>query len=138
VEDSIIPVEKSNQGKVSKKPVKKINRSIDTSASPEIVLSKTDDSIVENSEVNVEQNAIAVKRIITIQIFEDEFIFPNYKDNKEKFDLWDELMGKFFPIKTDSVTLRSIMNQIKLRKATREGLMNTPEELATLTHFFDQ
>ena len=139
VKDPVIPLKKSKKGKVPETPLKKINPSMSTYASPEIAPSENDDSIVQNSEVDAEQNPTVKSNVITIQIFEDTFLtdFLSSKyENKEKIELWTKFMEKIFPYKTEVISFRKLENQFKYEPFSRNAMFDSELEIKKLKDFF--
>jgi hypothetical protein len=138
LKDSIIPVEKSNNGKLPKTRVKKINKTIDTSGSPEITFSETDDSIVQNSEIIIEQSKDEESTTLTVEIFEPfllEFLKSSYQ-NKEKVKLWNDLMSKYFNEPSMEITFDMIMAQTKLKPFFKESMFESDLEIKKIEEFF--
>ena len=74
----------------------------------------------------------------TIEIFENEFVASNYKDDMVKFLLWDDFLRAYYEDKTEIITLSKILNQINIVKSAKEGLLKTEEEITKIHNFFSK
>jgi hypothetical protein len=135
-----IPLDKSKKGKVAKAPKKKVNPTMDTSDSPEKAPLETNDSIVQNTEDFDDQNPIVKSNLITVEIFENEFLekflLEAYSVNKSKCDLWLELMKNFFPDKNEIISVKKLMYQFKIKKYSKNNMFDSKDEINLLNDFF--
>jgi hypothetical protein len=135
-----IPLEKPKKGKVAKAPKKKINPTIDTSDSPKEAPLETNVSRVQNTEDVDDQNPLVKSNLITVQIFENEFLekflLEAYSVNKRKCDLWLELMKNFFPDKNEIISVKKLMNQFKIKKFSQNNMFDSKDEINLLHDFF--
>ena len=138
LKDSTITIEKSNKGNVSKTRVKKINKTIDKSGSPEITFSETDDSIVQNSEIIIEKSKDEESTTLTVEIFEPfllEFLKSSYQ-NKEKVKLWNDLMSTYFNEPSMEITFDMIIAQTKLKPFFKDSMFESESEILEFREFF--
>jgi hypothetical protein len=100
--------------------------------------SESDDQQNHESERGSETILRDPRESITIEIFESDFVSPNYKDDMEKSLLWDEFFRAYFDDKTEIITLSQILNQISVHKSAKEGLLKTEEEKTKIRNFFSK
>jgi hypothetical protein len=111
---------------------------MDTSGSPEIIFSETDDSIVQNLEIIIEQSKDEESTTLTVEIFEPfllEFLKSSYQ-NKEKVILWNDLMSTYFSEPRMEITFDMIMAQTKLTRFYKELMFDSESEIELLENFF--
>lgn len=137
--EPIIPLQKIKKRKDPKMPSKRSNQSKDTSGSPDIISSETDDPIFHNSEDYSEQNPIEKSNLITVGIFVDMFLssfLEQFNTNKIKYKLWTDFMSEYFNESDMEISLDSLMAQMKYKPYLKESMIDSGTETNNLEEFF--
>jgi len=121
-----------------KPSTKNINDLDKGSQSSKNLIKEIENSEVQNSKIDDEQNSLIENNVITVQFFEDNFIVPLCKDSKRKLERWNEFMEKFFPDKLKSISFSELNSQFKLKPYSHDLNFNSPEEVKNIESFFNK
>lgn len=130
--------EKPKKRKISKKQEKEIISSKETSSSLETIPLDNENSENRNSEINIEKESSDESREITVQIFEDEFLMKNFKENQEKLKIWADFIDRVFPDKNEIISFKKLKSKFKIKPYSNEQVLGSPGEIEKIEFFFNK